>query len=71
MSYIFTITDLSGTIYYKLKYTPDVEPQFETLIGDNHTWLWNMFEGCLLKDGSKDILYGGEWSIQIERFTEE
>ena len=65
----FTISDLDAVVHYKLKYTPDVEPQFETIIGDQHTWLWDMFQGCLLKDGSTQLLDGGNWSITIEQAT--
>jgi hypothetical protein len=67
MSYIFKIFDMDGSLHYELKYNPTQEPQFETIIGDQHVWLWDMFSGALIKDGSSDILYGGSWSITIER----
>lgn len=66
MSYTFKIYDMTGNLHYELKYTPQQEPQFETIVGDQHTWLWDMFQGCLLKDGSTDILYGGSWSMTVE-----
>lgn len=65
----FTISDLDAVVHYKLKYTPDVEPQFETIVGDSHVWLWDMFQGCLLRDGSTQLLDGGNWSITIEQAT--
>jgi hypothetical protein len=57
---------MDGSLHYELKYNPASEPQFETVIGDNHVWLWDMFSGSLLKDGGADLI-GGGWAISIER----
>jgi len=65
--YIFKIYDMNGDLHYELKYTPTQEPQFQTIVGDQHTWLWDMFQGCLLRDGSTQLLDGGNWSITIEQ----
>jgi hypothetical protein len=62
----FKIYDMTGSMHWELRYTPTSEPQFETVFGTSHVWLWNMFSGSLLKDGSPDLL-GGGWSITIER----
>lgn len=64
--YTFKIYDLTGTLQWQLLYTPEIEPQFVTEIGDSHTWLWDMFSGSLLKDGRPDLIEGG-WAISIER----
>ena len=64
--YVFKVYDLTGTLQWQLRYSPDQEPQFVTEVGDSHTWLWDMFAGSLLKDGSPDLIVGG-WSISIER----
>lgn len=67
--YKFTVLDLSNNIFWILKYTPTNEPQFETIVGDSHIWLWDMFAGSLTKDGSTDLIDGG-WGITIERWQD-
>ena len=64
--YVFKVYDLTGTLQWQLLYTPDGEPQFQTEVGSLHVWLWDMFAGSLLKDGSPDLIDGG-WSISIDR----
>ena len=65
--YLFKIYDMDGSLHYELKFTPSAAQPFQTVIGDEHSWIWDPFAGCLLKDGSSDILYGGSWSITIEK----
>ena len=64
--YTFKVYDLSATLHWELRYTSTSEPQFETVIGTQHTWLWDMFSGSLLKDGDTNLIDGG-WSITVER----
>ena len=66
----FKIYDMTGSMQWELRYTPTSEPQFETVFGTSHVWLWDMFSGSLLKDGSTDIITGG-WNITVELTTQE
>ena len=66
----FKIYDMTGTMHWELRYTPTSEPQFVTVFGPSATWLWDMFSGSLLKDGSTNIIDGG-WSITVESTPQE
>ena len=64
--YTFKIYDLSATLHWELRYTSTSEPQFVTVFGSSHVWLWDFVSGSLLKDGDTNLIDGG-WSIVIEK----